>query len=172
MTMILEKHANAALADNNLNSEQTSFLGRVRERAQLESLYDAKEITEVVYRTMRDLMDRGTIDQVAGEIDKPASTSLKQSLNDSISDLWQDSNPLVRWLSYLRPAFDQDGPLGIDDDLFLKRIEREGALPNNVKPLTAIDAVFAATKAELPKETQVQVAECLPGMIRMVWQNA
>ncbi|MGD1908681.1 MAG: DUF2267 domain-containing protein [Leptolyngbyaceae cyanobacterium] len=159
-------------ANIGLNADQTSFLEKVKERANLDNLYDAKEITEVVYRTMRDLMDRDTIEQVADEIDKPASTSLKQSLNDSIADLWQDSNPLVRWLSHLRPAFDQGGALGIDDDLFIKRIEREGALPANVKPLKAIDAVFAATKAELPIDIRERIAECLPGMIRMVWQNA
>ncbi|MDA0268201.1 MAG: DUF2267 domain-containing protein [Cyanobacteria bacterium] len=171
MTITLESR-NPKPFNPGLNADQTSFLEKVKDRANLETLYDAKEITEVVYRTMRDLMDHDTIEQVASEVDKPASQSLKKQLNGSISDLWQDSNPLVRWLSHLRPAFSQDGPLGIDDDRFLQRIEQEGSLPGNVKPLTAIDAVFTATKAELPIETQARVAECLPGMIRMVWQNA
>jgi uncharacterized protein (DUF2267 family) len=171
MAITLEQR-NAATLDSGLNADHTSFLEKVKDRANLDNLYDAKEITEVVYRTMRDLMDRDTIEDVASEVDKPASNSLKKQLNDQISDLWQDSNPLVRWLSHLRPAFNQDGPLGIDDDRFIKRIELEGALPANVKPLKAIDAVFAATKADLPIDIQSRVAECLPGMIRMVWQNA
>lgn len=170
MAITLEKRNTSLNAG--LNADQSSFLEKVKDRANLDNLYDAKEITEVVYRTMRDLMDHATIEQVANEVDKPASDSLKKQLNDSISDLWQDSNPLVRWLSHLRPAFDQGGPLGIDDDRFLKRIELEGSLPANVKPLTAIDAVFTATKAELPTDIQARVAECLPGMVRMVWQNA
>lgn len=172
MTTTIDKRANTTLANADLNADQTSFLERVKDQAHLESLYDAKEITEIVYRTMRDLMDHNTIEQVASGVDKPASHSSKKQLNDSISDLWQDSNPLVRWLSHLRPAFNQNGPLGIDDDRFIRRIELEGSLPASVKPLTAIDAVFAATKAELPSDIQERVAEYLPGMVRMVWQNA
>jgi len=172
MVTTSNSHGNTALADADFNPIHTSFLERVKDKANLENLYDAKEITEMVYRTMRDMMDRDTIDQVAAGIDKPATQSPHQPLNDSIADLWQDSNPLVRWLSYLRPAFDQSGPLGIDDDLFLKRIQHEGALPKHVGPLTAIDAVFAATKAELSEENKARVAECLPGSIRIIWQQA
>ena len=166
MPVISEKNTSQSI------SKHSPFLMQVKHRASLENLYDAQEITEIVYRVMRDLMNHTMIEQVSDEMNSLAIQTSQQRLNGEISELWQDSNPLVRWLSHIRPAFDQEGPLGIDDQLFLKRVEMEGALPVHVAPLTAVSAVFAATKPELTPETQRQVANCLPGIVKTVWVNA
>lgn len=163
----------AVVADNlPIGAQHKPFLVKVMLAAELQNLYDAKEVTEVVYRTMRDLMDVETIDRVASEVGKPAIESGNKSLDANIADLWQDTNPLVSFLSRLRPAFSQEAPLGIDDNLFLRRVEQEGALPTNVAPLTVIKAVFEATKAELTPEVQAEVANALPGIIKTTWENA
>lgn len=154
------------------SNRQQFFLTKVMQELSLESLYDAKEITEVIYRTMRDLMSHDTIEKVSSELDSPAMVSNKARLNTQVSDLWQDSNPLVRWLSHLRPSFDKEGILGINDTLFLQRIRQEAALPSHVSALAAVKAVFSATKGELNPETQATVASCLPESIKEVWQAA
>lgn len=154
------------------SKRQRFFLAKVMQELRLESLYDAKEITEIIYRTMRDLMVHDTIEKVASELDAPAAMSNQEQLDTQISDLWQDSNPLVRWLSHLRPSFDKEGILGINNDLFLQRIRQEGALPLHVSPLAAVKVVFSATKSELTPETQATVASCLPQLIKEVWQTA
>lgn len=148
------------------------FLLKIKQDLHLESLYDAKEIAEIVYRVMRDLMNHETINQVASELEAPAIQSDKERLDSRISDLWQDNNPLVSWLSRLRPAFDTEGFLGMNDTVFLKRIRQEGALPAHVAPLAAINSVFAATKDELTPEMQAKVETCLPGIVQTAWQNA
>ncbi len=51
--------------------EHHSFLEKVAAQAGLADIYDARDITEVVFRTMRDMMTNESIDHVAQELHKP-----------------------------------------------------------------------------------------------------
>lgn len=153
-------------------NQHESFLRIVRDRANLNDFYEARDLTEMVYRTMRDLMDRGTIDRVSEELSDANAAPIRTAMSSSVTDLWEDTNPLVSWISHLRPAFSKQAPMGIDDDLFLRRIELEGGMPANTDAATVAKAVFTATKAELSPARIREVAECLPGVIKTIWERA
>lgn len=55
---------NKTIAEKNM-----PFLEKVKEQANLENIYDARDLAEVVYRTMRDLMPNETIDRVTSELE-------------------------------------------------------------------------------------------------------
>src|SRR5512147_553233 len=55
-----------ALAD-----EHHSFLEKVMVEAGLADLYDARDISEVVFRTMRDMMTNEAVDHVSEELNSP-----------------------------------------------------------------------------------------------------
>lgn len=141
------------------------FLEKVMRQANLPDIYDARDITVVVFRTMRDLMTTKASDQVAQELREDALPTGKKALQDEIADLWQDTNPLVAFLSRIRP------PLNIDSELFLRRINQEAGLPRGVEAETVIKAVFAATKDELSSERVQEVASFLPDKIRLMWEQ-
>lgn len=142
------------------------FLQKVMEMAQLPDIYDARDITVVVFRTMRDLMTTESVDRVAEGLHKEAIPTTKKPLQDEIADLWKDKNPLVAFLSEIRP------PLDINSDLFIRRISLEAGLPRGVTAETAIRAVFAATKEELSPEQAQEITNALPDRIRQMWENA
>ncbi|MBD2036026.1 DUF2267 domain-containing protein [Phormidium sp. FACHB-592] len=133
------------------------FLEKVRTQGNLKDLKEARNATEVVYRTMRDVMSNEAIDRVADELDEKAP--------DKVEDLWKDTNPLVSFLSHIRPN------LHISPDNFLVRLRQEGNLPG-ADAETIIKAVFSATKDELSQERVQEVAEYLPGKISEMWQEA
>lgn len=152
--------------------EHRSFLEKVMVKAGLADLYDARDISEVVFRTMRDMMTNEAVDHVAQELhspvvegahDRPASPT---TITDDVEDLWKDSNPIVHFLSRVRPA------LNIRDTTFLFRIKQEGSLPPGIEVERAIQAVFSATKDELSSERIQEIAGFLPGTVRELWQNA
>jgi uncharacterized protein (DUF2267 family) len=148
-------------------SENQPFLEKVQIKAGVDDIFDARDLSEVVFRTMRDVMTTEAADRVFEELKgEKATTSDDQSLQDDISGLWKDTNPIVAFLSRLRPVLD------IDDETFLFRIRQEGGLQRGIEPEVAINAVFSATKDELSQERIQEIAEALPGKIRQLWEKA
>lgn len=147
-------------------TKDTPFLEKVMLKAGLTDLYDARDITEVVFRTMRDMMTNEAVDRVAEELHEPMEPTTNKTLQKDVEDLWQDTNPLVHFLSRVRP------PLIIRDETFLFRVRQEGGLLPGVTPEAAVKAVFSATKDELSQERIQEVAEFLPGVIRQLWETA
>lgn len=153
-------------------SKDMAFLEKVMLKANLPDVFDAREITTEVFRTMRDLMTTEAADHVESELHKEMLHTKNKRLQKEIADLWKDTNPLVGFISRLRPPFHGPAPFIIDSDLFVFRIEQEGGLPGNVNPETAIKAVFSATKDELSEERIQEVAGFLPDRIRKMWEEA
>ncbi len=149
-----------------VNQSNLSFLEKVMARANLTDVYEAREMTEVVYRTMRDLVPTKTVDNVASELNKKATESNQKQIQEDIADLWKDTNPIVAWISRIR------GTLDIDDQLFIRRVEQEGAMPQRTTGEIVIKAVFAATKDELSQERITELSGFLPGKIREIWEQA
>ncbi len=145
----------------------TPFLEKVALRAELPDIFDARDLTTIVYRTMRDLMTTETSKAVESELHQEVEkNTARQSLQQEIADLWHDDNPLVAWLSDLRP------PLKFDDRTFIYRIEKEGGVPRGTNGTKVIKAVFSATKEELSGDIKQKVAEFLPGQIKDMWESA
>jgi uncharacterized protein (DUF2267 family) len=149
------------------------FLQKVMVKAELPELYDARDITEVVFRTMRDMMTNEAVDNVSEELHTPieegnADKTLYTAtpLATEVSDLWEDTNPIVHFLSRVRP------PLKIKSDTFLFRIRQEAGLPRAIPPEEAVSAVFSATKDELSQERIQEISSFLPDKIRELWENA
>lgn len=148
------------------NTTQPPFLETVMRKGGLEDIYDARDLAEVVFRTMRDLMTTEASNRVAAELQAEALPTDDKALQNDVSELWRDTNLLVRLLSQIRP------PLNFDDELFLRRIRQEGGLSRGIDPAVAVKAVFAATKEELSPERVAEIGHCLPGRIQQLWQDA
>lgn len=151
-----------AIADKN-----EAFLEKVRDRAGLPDLPKARDVTEIVFRALRDLMQTEAADRVAFELSgnaAPATASPEARID--LEDLWRDTNPIVAFLSQVRP------PLEIDANLFLQRVGLEASLPANLTVERVVGAVFAATKDELSMERRQEVASILPGRIQDLWKQA
>ncbi len=142
------------------------FLERVRQQAGLEDIYDARDITEVVFRTMRDLMPNQASDRVAEELTVQALPTEDQALGQPVSVLWRDTNPLVALLSRIRQ------PLVIKPETFLFRVQQEAGLQRGIRPEQVLMAVFSATKMELSPERIQEISACLPDEIRQLWEQA
>lgn len=149
-----------------ITTANMDFLEKVMIRGELEDIFDARDVSEVVFRTMRDLMTTATVDQVASELEESAVTTDNQALQVDISELWEDTNPFVSLLSQLRP------PLKFDGDTFLFRVNQEASLQKNVLPEKAVAAVFAAVKDELSQESIQAIASALPGKVCELWKQA
>jgi len=74
------------------------FLEKVLIKSGLEDIFDARDVTEVIYRAMRDLMATETAERVADELHKALPTKDK-ALQMEIADLWEDTNPIVGFLA-------------------------------------------------------------------------
>ncbi|MDJ0633049.1 MAG: DUF2267 domain-containing protein [Xenococcaceae cyanobacterium MO_188.B29] len=145
-------------------AKNTNFLEKVALRAELPDIFDARDLTTVVYRTMRDLMTTEASKAVEVELhEKAEEGATNKRLQQEIADLWHDDNPLVAWLSTIRP------PLKFDDKTFILRIEKEGGLPLGTNGEKVIKAVFSATKDELSAARIKEVTEFLPGKIKDMW---
>ena len=148
------------------------FLEKVMALGDISDLYDARDLTEVVFRTMRDMMTNEAVDRVGEELhvplkDNPDKTIYAATpLATEVEDLWKDTNPIVHFLSRVRP------PLVIRDETFLFRIKQEGGLQPNVDVETVVKAVFSATKSDLSQERISEVAGFLPGTVRQLWESA
>lgn len=148
-------------------NKYTPFLEEVALKAGLPDIFDARDLTNIVYRTMRDLMPNETSEAVKSELhDEIEEGAGNKRLQNEIADLWKDDNPIVSWLSKVRPT------LKFDADTFIYRIEKEGGVPKGTNGEKVIKAVFSATKAELSDDIKQQIAECLPGKIKDIWQSA
>ncbi|MGL4883643.1 MAG: DUF2267 domain-containing protein [Waterburya sp.] len=166
----MEANPPAALkegATNPIIDTYTPFLEKVALQAELPDIFDARDLTTIVYRTMRDLMTTETAKAVESELHKEAETNAdNKRLQQEIAELWHDDNPIVAWLSKIRP------PLKFDADTFVFRIEKEGGLPQTTTGEKVINAVFSATKDELSEDRIKEIAEFLPGRIKDMWQAA
>ncbi len=149
-----------------------SFLEKVMVKAGFADLYDARDFTEVVFRVMRDLMTTEAADHVEAELHHEAVPTKEKALQMEISELWKDTNPIVGFLSRVRPPWQGPGIFKIDSDRFLFRVANEGGLPRTVERERAVKAVFAATKDELSSERIQEVASWLPDHVRELWEQA
>jgi len=154
-------------------AKDTPFLEKIMIKAELSDLYDARDLTEVVFRTMRDMMTNEAVDKVSEELHVPIEEGTDDKtlytatpLATEVSDLWEDTNPIVHFLSRVRP------PLKIKADTFLFRIRQEGGLSRAIPPEEVVAAVFSATKEELSQERIQEIAGFLPDEIRHIWETA
>lgn len=142
------------------------FLEKVMLRGGLEDIFDARDVTEVVFRTMRDMMTDEAVEHVTEELHTPAEPTDDKALQNEIADLWTDTNPIVAFLSQIRP------PLIIKSDTFLFRIRQEGGLQRDADVEQVVKAIFSATKDELTEDRIQEVSEFLPDKILQLWQEA
>ncbi|MBW4591529.1 MAG: DUF2267 domain-containing protein [Brasilonema angustatum HA4187-MV1] len=156
-----------------IDSKDIPFLEKIKAKAGLEDIYDARDFTEVVFRVMRDLMTTEAADRVAEELQgKPAEITDEKALQNDIVELWKDTNPIVGFLSRVRPPWQGPGIFKIDSDRFLFRVANEGGLSRNVDREEAVKAVFSATKEELSPERIQEIASWLPDRVLQLWEEA
>lgn len=154
------------------------FLEKVLIKSGLEDIFDARDVTEVIFRVMRDLMTTEASERVAEELHTEALDTEDKALQMEIADLWEDTNPIVSFLSKIRPPFEQHhgpGLFNIDDDRFLFRVKNESPMAvtgYDVDREQVVKAVFAATKDELSEERIQEIASWLPGRVRELWDEA
>ena len=93
--------------------------------------------------------------------------------------VWHDTNSLVRILSHVRPPFFHDAkssdPTNVNDERFLRRVKNESPMARTGFDLDreeVVQAVFSATKDELSQERIQEIANCLPGRVRELWEQA
>jgi len=171
----LTEDQGAENASAQISEASMSFLQKVMLKGNLTDPYDARDVTEVVFRVMRDMMTTQQADQVAAELsdDVASSQAEDKSLHVDIAELWKDTNPIVRLLSRVRPPLRGEAPLGIDSDLFLKRVDREASVPKTSNGEIVTRAVFSATKEELSEERVREIAAWMPvGRVKELWQTA
>lgn len=153
--------------------DHSPFLERVKVKGNLADLYDARDVTEVVFRVMRDVMTTEESDRVEAELHETALPTDEKAMQMEVADLWHDTNPIVNLISRIRPPLKGKAPFGIDSELFLTRVDNEGSVPKTTNAEKVVEAVFAATKAELSDERIQAVSQWLPeGKVRMLWQEA
>jgi len=152
--------------------EHHSFLEKVMVRSGFADLYDTRDFTEVVYRVMRDLMTTEASDRVEAELHTEAIPTDEKALQFEVSDLWKDTNPIVGFLSRVRPPWKGPGIFNIDSDRFLFRVANESGMPRSVEREQAVKAVFSATKDELSQERIQEIASWLPDYVRQLWEQA
>ncbi len=142
------------MAAAQFSDTEKAFLQKVMERASLPDIYDARDLTLVVFRTMRDLMTTEASERTGEAFD-----------DEKIAQLWKDDNPIVAFLSKLRP------PLEIDSETFLRRVKQEGGVPKGVSPEAVVIAVFSAAREELPAERIQEISGYLPEGLRVMWEQ-
>jgi uncharacterized protein (DUF2267 family) len=155
-----------------------SFLEYVMVEGGFADPYDARDFTEVVFRIMRDLMTTEAADRVANELHEEIMPTTEKALQLEVTDLWKDSNPIVAFLSRVRPPWQGPGIFKIDSDLFFFRAANEGGLERDPvnkdgQRKQAVKAVFSATKKELTPERIAEIASWLPEAgVRELWAEA
>lgn len=155
-----------------------SFLEYVMVEGGFADPYDARDFTEVVFRIMRDLMTTEAADRVAEELHEEILPTTEKALQMEVTDLWKDSNPIVAFLSRVRPPWQGPGIFKINSERFFFRAANEGGLerPPEHKDAyrkQAVKAVFSATKKELSAERIEEIAGWLPEEgVRELWDEA
>ena len=137
-----------------ISPNEQAFLKKVMQRSNIPDIYDARDITIVVLRSLRDLMSTDLADRTEADF-----------TDEKIALLWKDDNPIVSVLSKLRP------PLNIDTETFLRRIRQEGGVPKDVSPESAVIAVFSAVREELSPERNQEIASFLPDGLKVMWEQ-
>jgi len=155
-----------------------SFLEKVMVEGGFADPYDARDFTNVVFRVMRDLMTTEAADRVADELHEEAIPTKEKALQMEVSDLWKDTNPLVGFLSRVRPPWQGPGIFKIDSDRFFFRVANESGFERGPEHKDsdrqrAVKAVFSATKKELSEERIQEIASWLPeNGVRELWEQA
>lgn len=155
-----------------------SFLEKVMVEGGFADPYDARDFTEVVFRVMRDLMTTEAADRVADELHEEVMPTKEKALQMEVTDLWQDTNPIVGFLSRVRPPWQGPGIFKIDSDRFLFRVANEagfqrGSEHKDADRKQAVKAVFSATKKELSEERIQEIAGWLPeDGVKELWEQA
>ncbi|MCT7971893.1 DUF2267 domain-containing protein [Laspinema olomoucense] len=147
-------------------TENVGFLEKVMLEANLNDIFDARDLTVVVYRVMRDVMTTEAADRVAAELHSEAQPTADKTLQMEVADLWKDTNPFVGFISRIRQ------PLIIKDDRFLFRIAQEGSMPEFTDAERVVKAVFSATKEQLSSERIAEISQWLPGKVKQLWNQA
>lgn len=142
------------MAAENFSETERAFLEKVMRKASLPDIYDARDLTTVVFRTMRDLMTT--------EVDTQTEAAFKDA---DIAQIWRDDNPIVSFLSRFRP------PLEIDTETFLRRVKQEGGVPKGVTPEAVVIAVFSTARETLSQEKSKEIAQILPEGLRVMWEQ-
>ncbi|MBO3462145.1 MAG: DUF2267 domain-containing protein [Aetokthonos hydrillicola CCALA 1050] len=155
-----------------INEKDLPFLEKVMAKGHISDIFDARDVTEVVFRVMRDLMTTEAADHVESELHKEATHTEDKALQMEIADLWHDTNPIVGLLSRVRPPWQGPGIFKIDSDRFLFRVANEGGLQPDVNREQVVKAVFSATKDELSQERIEEIASWLPDHVRELWEQA
>jgi uncharacterized protein (DUF2267 family) len=153
-------------------SKDMPFLEKVMLKGNIQDPFDARDITEVVFRVMRDLMTTESADRVAEELHKEVLPTENKALQMEITDLWKDTNPIVGFLSRVRPPWQGPGIFKIDSDRFLFRVANEGGMPPYLDREQVVKAVFSATKDELSPERIEEITSWLPDHVRELWEQA
>lgn len=155
-----------------------SFLEKVMAEGGFADPYDARDFTEIVFRVMRDLMTTEAADRVADELHEEVMPTTEKALQMEVTDLWKDTNPLVGFLSRVRPPWQGPGIFKIDSDRFFFRVANEGGFERgpehkDADRKQAVKAVFSATKNELSEERIQEIATWLPEQgVRELWEEA
>jgi uncharacterized protein (DUF2267 family) len=161
-----------------ITDEHRSFLEEVMVEGGFADPYDARDFTEVVFRIMRDLMTTEAADRVADELHEEMMETKEKALQMEVTDLWKDTNPLVGFLSRVRPPWQGPGIFKIDSDRFFFRAANEGGFERSpdhkdADRKRAVKAVFSATKKELSEERIQEIASWLPeDGVRELWGQA
>lgn len=137
-----------------LSPGEKAFLEKVMQKASLPDIYDARDLTIVVFRALRDLMTTEAAERTQETFD-----------DEQIAALWKDDNPIAAALSKLRP------PLKVDTETFLRRIRQEGGVPKDVSPEGVVIAVFSTVKEELPPERIQEISSFLPDGLKVMWEQ-
>lgn len=142
------------MAVKKISPNEQAFLKKVMQRSSIPDIYDARDITIVVLRSLRDLMSTDASERTAEDFD-----------DEQIAKLWKDDNPIVAALAKLRP------PLNVDTETFLRRVKQEGGVPKNVSPESAVIAVFSAIREELSPEQTQEISSFLPDGLKVMWEQ-
>ena len=142
------------MAADNFSDTERAFLEAVMQKASLPDIYDARDLTMVVFRTMRDMMSTETIESTRAAFK-----------DENIEQLWKEDNPIVALLRQFRP------PLDIESDIFLRRVKQEGGVPEGVSPEAVVIAVFSTAREKLSPEQVKEIATTLPDGLRVMWEQ-
>ena len=145
-------------------SKHQAFLDKVIAETNLTTVNEAQTATKVVFRILRDLLPREEVDKLADELRGEEAPNADME----IKDLFKDTNPMVSFFSYISPI----QQLNISKDVFMLRLQQEGAIRSDTDAEQVTKAVFKATKDELSQEQIDNVTNCLSDEIRTLWQQS